>query len=852
MFLNAYYNRDEQEIHIWDDKKGHVKFKYKQYAYLKIKPGTTTSTYSIYGDAVKKVYRWTKQDEVDGNVFESDVPVLTRVLVDIYSNSDEASNAHKLVILDIEVATSGGFPNIMDADNEIISIALFDKVANQYTVLVLDTQGLYKPIKRDNIEVKFFSTEEELLNTFFLKWTEIQPTIVSGWNIEKFDIPYLYHRARKVCGHEIASALSPIAKVLWNEYKEQYKIAGISVLDYLGLYKKFTYTQESSYSLDSIGLKEVNTGKTKYEGTLDNLFKTDINKFIEYNLNDVQIVTKIDDKMKLIDLVKYLCHKAHCPYEDVYYSSRVIDGAILTYLKKLGIIAPNKKFKTMDDAIADGVESFSGAFVKEPIPGRYFWVYDLDMTSLYPSVIMSLNISPETKIGKIDGWDSEEYVKNVPQTYTIRLNDRSPKKMSTEELKEWLEQHKYSIAINGVIYKKKDGGLIPTILDTWFSERVEYRSLMKKYGHENDKEKYEYFKHLQHVMKILLNSVYGVLGLPTFRFYDADNAEAVTTTGVKIIQFAERMVNKFYAKELGKEEDYCIYIDTDSTFFSSEPIIKNRFPNADFTNVEFMSKETLKIASEVQIFLNKAFDLFALRFLNIEDHRFDIKQEVVAKSALWIAKKRYAHWIINDNGVPVDKLEVKGLDSIRSNFSKAFRNFMKEILTDILKNVDKKIIDDKILTFKEALSKLNIQDIAKPTSVKGILKYTARGSANTLMGRSMSIFKESIKGAPVHVKATINYNNFLRYLGLEKTHEQLYEGEKIRWAYMRPNELGVDEMAFRGTSDPKEILDFIRTNIDTTKIFEHELQGKIRDFYDALKWTFPSVSEKKMAEFFEF
>ena len=852
MFLNAYFEQEEQRVHLWDDKDGYSSFTYKDYGYIKSKSSVGT-VFSIFGDPVKKIQRWKKEEEEKGNIFESDVPVLTRVLVDKYYETDDPPKNHHVVIIDMEVSSEGGFPDMIEADREIHAISLYDYANDKYYTWVLNRRDiLTENMSEGNTVIEFVQTEEELLSNFFLKWTEIKPTIVTGWNTEKFDIPYLYRRSKKVLGDDVAKMLSPISLVEWKDFKDQYGIAGVSVLDYLGLYKKFTYTQESSYNLDAIGRKEVKMGKVKYEGSLDNLFKTDLKKFIEYNLTDVKIVKALDDKLKFIELVIFLCHKAHVPYEDVYYSSRVIDGAILSHLKRLKIVAPNKTFRSMDDANEEGIEQFSGAFVKEPVPGRYEWVFDLDMTSLYPSVIMSLNISPETKMGKVENWDMNKYISNQLGIVTFTSKDKRSRKMSRDELKEFLEQHGYSIAANGVVYNTDSMGLIPSILDEWFRERIEFKNLMKKYGKEKDHAKYEYFKHMQHVMKILLNSVYGVLGLPTFRFYDVDNAEATTTTGVQLIKFAEKMTNHFYNSELDTDDaDYCIYIDTDSTFFSSLPIIKKRFPTADYTNEEFMMEKTLVIASEVQEYLNSLFILFAKRFLNVENHRFHIKQEVIAKSGLWVAKKRYAHWIINDNGVHVDKMEVKGLDTVRSNFPKAFKVLMREVLTMILKGASKDECDERVLSFKKSLYTLEVQDVAKPTSVKGIKKYSGEDGGTMLMKSGKNSMHEAIKGTPAHVKATINYNNMLVFLGLNKQYPPLYESEKIRWAYLKPNEMNYEAIAFRGYDDPPEILDFVKKYIDAEKIYIHELEGKVGDIYNAMNWAMPSESAKQFSKFFE-
>ena len=271
--------------------------------------------------------------------------------------------------------------------------------------------------------------------------------------------------------------------MFYSEHKRRYKIAGVSCLDYLSLYKLFTYTQQSSYRLDYIGQLEVGIGKVEYEGTLQDLYENDIEKYIEYNLNDVVIVKALDDKLKFIDLAKALAHVGHVPYEDIFFSSRYLEGAMLVYMKNLGIIAPNKALDSRQKM--DNDEKFSGAWVKDPKPGRYEWVFDLDLTSMYPSVIMTLNISPEMKIGKLDGWDALEFMKGVQKTYTFHKRGKKETMMiNGEEIKKLLDNNKVSISTNGVLYRNDKKGLIPVLLDKWFNERVEYKRLMKKYGDE--------------------------------------------------------------------------------------------------------------------------------------------------------------------------------------------------------------------------------------------------------------------------------------------------------------------------------------------------------------------------------
>jgi DNA polymerase elongation subunit (family B) len=846
MYQNIHIKRGTKahEIHIWDDQIGYQQFSFKPYAYIKSPSGTYQS---LYGDKLKKTSFWTEDDLKAGRIFESDIPVTTRVLVDKYGDSSEVSEGHRELYFDIEVEVKDGFPDPSLAENKITAIAFYDKVINHYTCLVLGDVTNYS---RGDRTIESFKTETELLQRFYQKYLEINPTILSGWNIcgnvgqEGFDIPYLYHRTQRVLGQQIANCLSPIGQVYYDENKKQYKIAGVSCLDYMALYRLFTYTQQSSYRLDYIGQLEVGIGKIEYEGNLDDLYRTDINKYIEYNLNDVVIVKALDDKLKFIDLARGVAHLGHVPYEDVYYSSRYLEGAILVYMRDIGVVAPNKKFGAKINKDGD---KFSGAYVKDPIPGRYNWVYDLDLTSMYPSVIMSINISPEMKLGKLVGWDSKEFIKDTPKTYTLEVNGKEKGKYNQDELKNMFDNNKVSVSSNGVLYRMDKKGLIPVLLEKWFNERVEYKALMKKHGDAGDDEKYGYFKRRQHVQKIILNSLYGVLGLPVFRFYDVDNAEAVTVTGQELIKFTETIANHYYNKELGDKEDYCIYTDTDSVFYPALPLVKKRFPNADVTDDNFMTEQILSVAKEIQDFINNGYNYFAQKFLNVKgEHRFDIKQECVAKSAFWVTKKRYGQWIINDGGLTCDKLDVKGLDIVRSNFPPAMRDIMTVVLKDILSNVDKEIIDDKIQTFKKEMKTLPIYDIASPTGVRGLSKY--RNTKRTRF-KGKTILTETKKGTPVHVKAAIIYNDLLKHFGLVDS-EPIRNEEKIKWVYLKDNPYGLPSLALKGYDDPQELLDFAEEYIDRDKIFESQLQKKMVMFYDALGWEFVAEVNENVGKFF--
>ena len=838
MYQNAYYQRQKNLIHIWDDVKGYFTMPYTRYAYER---ATNGEYQSIYGDRLTKIYKFSKDDP---DLFESDVAETTRALVDLYSDSDEPSTGHVILTYDIECEMESGLPNPEEAKNALTSIALHDSATNQYWVLVMDVTGKMIEKNTDKAIVIPFQDERDMLMKYLELYEMINPSIVTGWNIDYFDTPMLYNRIKRLLGEKHANRLSPIGECFWSPYRKRFFMAGVSYLDYIELYKKYNYGELPNYRLDTVAQIELGRGKIEYQGNLDQLFRDDIEKFIEYNLVDVELVVEFDKKLDFIDLCRGIAHAGHVPYEDFVYSSKYLEGALLTYLRRKNLVAPNKpadRKERMQEINDNNQEKFIGAYVKDPIVGKYDWVYDLDLTSLYPSIIMTLNISPETKIAKIQDWDSSKYLKGEVDTYYIGEDT-----ITRENLQKFLEQSKYSVASNGVLYRTDVVGCIPGILDIWFQQRVEFKNEMKKYGKEGNKEKYAYFHKRQLVQKILLNSLYGVLGLPAFRFYDVDNATAVTTTGQTVIKSTADMANIKYNKELGTPDaDSNIYIDTDSVFFSATPLLDKRNPTWRDNDQDTIAGYVNEIAEEVQDYLNNFYDILSQKIFNVDKdkHRLEIKKEYVAKAGLWIAKKRYAQWIISDNGVPVDKLDVKGLDVKRSSFPKAFQECMGTVLIDILKGKSEDEISDYVVDFKKKMINRPIDEVAKNSAVKNLSKYLPKGK------RQLFQFG---KGTPAHVKAAISYNDCLKHFNAPFKYEPMKNGDKVKWVYLKDNPLGLDGLAFTGYNDPPEIENFISTYIDHSKIFERELKGKLQDFFDAIGWG-DVVSEQRTAEkFFSF
>jgi hypothetical protein len=370
------------------------------------------------------------------------------------------------------------------------------------------------------------------------------------------------------------------------------------------------------------------------------------------------------------------------------------------------------------------------------------------------------------------------------------------------------------------------------------------------YGTEGDTEKYEFYAKRQLVQKILLNSMYGVLGLPAFRFYDVDNAEAVTLTGQTVIKKTAEMANIKYWKELNTKDDYNVYIDTDSIYMMAEPLVKHRYPDYKTFDEKRMAVEVDNIATETQTFLNSFYDILAERFFFIpkDKHRFEIKKEFISKAGFWVAKKRYAQWMVLKNGIPCDKLDVKGLDVVRSSFPKAFQEQMSGMLKDILMGKDNDYVDKKLLEFKNNMINLPVNKIAKGGAIKELSKYD-KGTWTRDGGESIASFE---KGTPAHVKAGITYNRLLKFFNCPFKNEPIRDGYKVKWVYLKNNPLGLDTVAFKDYNDPKEIMDFVEQYVDRDMIYKAELENKVDDFYKALKWEKASNNTKTAKKFFAF
>lgn len=567
MYKNCYVQRGEEWnnylIHLWTDT-GYEQINFQNYGYVECLPHQATHK-GLKGESLKKVLNWDKNDPKTHYSDHTYGNIHTKFLIDKYGNDDTPSITHREVFFDIEIEIGGALTPeyIRKAPKPITSIAWWDKQIDTWKIGIVDKEGHIKPsIDSEGREVIPVKRETDLLDLFIKMIEEVEPNILVGYNSDFFDIPYLYYRIKNTMGERSAKRLSPINIIEEREWDEDMpvKIIGISSLDYLRLHKKYSFKDEPSYKLDALGAKYVNQKKIEYEGSLDRLFLEDKEKFIEYNFVDVLILKKLDEKFRYIDITKNLAHKGKVLYEEVYQSSRIHDGAISSWLISQGIIPPNKDLNPLTK------KNYAGGYLFCPKTGIYRYMFDEDLTSLYPSIMMSLNIGKETYMGRIvDLYDDrnnrlglndlKNKVIETPDCEVLVENtQRIQKSIPLKDIIDKIQTHKLAITANGVMFRTDIKSVFAVILDKWFQERVEYKNAMKKAYKAGDSKEGELNHLKQYTMKILLNSLYGATALPSFRYGSVILSECITLTGQRIIQESALYANTHMNKVIRGQE----------------------------------------------------------------------------------------------------------------------------------------------------------------------------------------------------------------------------------------------------------------------------------------------------------
>ena len=855
MYQAIYYDRSTYTFNLRDDKTGWSEFKYHRPRF-KIDPNGQYQT--LDGKRANAV---TKYDWKDNSLYESDLDAYTSVLIDRYKDSDDTAEWQNIVYFDIECEIAGALTPelIKNAPTKITSIAVYDNTTQKYYCLILDEKQQLQTVNEENRAIIPFSHEHDLLHAFLNLWEQLDPTIITGWNTEYFDVPFLYYRIENQLGTIDAARMSPLRKVKFGTYSHDapVELAGLNHLDYMLLFKKYNAKQEPSYKLGDIGEKYANLAKIEYEGNLDRLFQEDINKFIEYNIRDVEILIELEKRFKFIELTIAICHLCHVPYEQIYLSTALNDGAILTYLKRQNIVSPNKP-TTIRPALYDIKEEYAGGYLKDPVPGLYEWVIDLDFTSLYPSIIRSLNIGIETYIGRIvnrDKYDNNwtlDDLKGMDHEQLITIERLKDDKTTTQsEIKvgqiiDYIEQGGMMIAASGAIFRTDKPSVVCEVLTDWFNKRVEYKNKMKAAYKSGDAVKGEFYNRRQHAYKIKLNDVYGCYAINGWRYTDGHKiiSKAITLTGQRVTQESIKFVNLWMNEKLGTtDKDYVVTSDTDSLFIQVKDLVLQRYPETK-TKEEYI-KAVLEIATEVQQAANANINRVARENFNIKgDHYFELKQEVIVERGYFAGKRRYAMYIVNKEGVTVDEMVMMGLDLMKSNMTPMYRKFGEELLQQIMFGTPKSDIDKRILDFKKYVKNLPLEDIAKPTGVKQVSSYIDRKPG---IGEIFSTLKLK---CPINTKAAIWYNDLLRFKKLDKKYPCFTEGDKMKYIQLKDNPYRIDVIGFTG-NDPEFITDFMNQYADREQGFETSLMNKLVGIYEDLGWAFPSMHEKA-GKFFKF
>ncbi len=717
-------------------------------------------------------------------------------------------NQLRIFTLDIETGAENGFPDIESADQEILCISVKDSTLGTITVFGS------RPFVNNDPDVHYmeFATESGMLKAFVHWWMSNYPDIITGWNVQLFDMPYICNRISRILGEKETRMMSPwgtiMRREIWIKGRKQiaYDISGIATLDYLELYRKFTYTNQESYRLDHIAFVELGQNKLDHSeyDTFKEFYTKDWQKFVEYNIIDVRLVDRLDDKMKLLELAVVMAYDAKVNYEDVYSQVRMWDNIIYVYLAKQKIVIPPKKEATKND-------KYAGAYVKQPIPGMYDWVVSFDLNSLYPHLIMQYNISPETL------HDQRHPSANVSKL----LNEE----IDTSSLSE------QTLAANGTLYTTKYQGFLPKLMQKIYDERVIYKKKMlsAKQEYENNptvelKKEIARCNNIQMARKIQLNSAYGAIGNEHFRYYRLEMAEAITLSGQLSIQWIEKKTNAYLNRILKTEEvDYVIACDTDSMYLNLGPLVDKIYSGREKTN-EGVVKFLDKICQvELEKFIESSYEELAT-YLNAFEQKMKMKRENIANRGFWTAKKRYVLNVWDSEGVRYKepKMKICGMETARSSTPAYFKDKLLKAYDIIINKTN-----DDLLEFIDGVKEeTKIQDylnIAFPRGCNGLEKYRSR----------TDIFS---KGTPIHVRGALLYNHYVRCNKLTNKYPLIQEGEKIKFIYLKtPNPIQQNVISFFGTI-PKEFN--LDKYVDYNTQFEKSFYEPLKNVLECIGWVY--------------
>lgn len=750
-----------------------------------------------------------KYDEVEGFPIYGNDRYIYQYISEKYPENEIKFDISqiKLVTLDIETTAEKGFPDVESASEEILAITIQD-----YTTKKIITWGV-KPFvnKQKNVTYRHCPTEQQLLGDFINYWMQDVPDVVTGWNIQLFDIPYICKRLNRVLGEKLMKRFSNWGLVtegkIFIQGREHvtFDVGGLTQLDYLDLYKKFTYKAQESYRLDYIA--EVELGQKKLDhsefDTFKDFYTKGWQKFIEYNIVDVELVDRLEDKMKLIELALTMAYDAKVNYADVFYQVRMWDTIIYNYLKKRDIVIPPK-------IRSDKNEKYAGAYVKEPIPGKYDWVVSFDLNSLYPHLIMQYNISPETL-----------------------LEERHPTATVDKILNEEISFELYkdnAVCANGAMYRKDVRGFLPELMEKMYGDRVIFKKRMLQAKQQYEKTPTKALEkeiarcnNIQMAKKISLNSAYGAIGNQYFRYYKLANAEAITLSGQVSIRWIERKMNQYLNKLLSTtDEDYVIASDTDSIYLNLGPLVNKFFAAKSGDKVAVVGLLDKICEDKFEPYIDQCYQNLA-NYVSAYDQKMQMKRENIADRGIWTAKKRYILNVWDSEGVRYEdpKLKVMGIESVKSSTPAPCRKMLKEAFNILMTGTEEDVIDfiDKS---RAEFKSLPPEQISFPRSVSDVIKYKSHSNIYT-------------KGTPIHVRGALLFNHYIIKNELSNKYSLIKNGEKIKFCYLKkPNILHENVISFI-QEFPKELN--LDKYVDYDLQFEKSFVEPLKAILDAIGWN---------------
>ena len=804
---------------IVDGKRINRKVKYSPTLYARVLKETEYKTLEgkfvtpIQHDTIKDAKTWIEGYKDQPHLIYGNTQFAYNYIADEYPNEVSWDIDEVLIVtIDIEVECENGFPKPEEANDPLLSITVKN---HQNKKIVVWGIGDFEN-SRDDVSYVKCDTEKHLLQSFINFWEQHKPDVITGWNTEFFDIPYVCNRILNQFDENELKRLSPWGSVFSRSlYKmgrshQVYDIQGVAHLDFFDLYRKFTYTNQESYRLDHIAFTEL--GERKYDNpyeTFSEWYIKDYQSFIEYNIRDVELVDKLEDRMRLIDLCLTMAYDAKVNYIDVLGTTKYWDILIYNHLRKKNIVIPQKRKHEKS-------EKFEGAYVKDPIVGMHKWVMSFDLNSLYPHLIMQYNISPETLIGS-----------------PFKEKDITVDKMLDEKVDDSiiqsLKEKKVSLTPNGALFKKNKRGFFPELMQSIYDDRVKYKRLLLevKQEYENTKDPkltkdISRYNNIQMAKKISLNSAYGAIGNSWFRYYDLLVAEAITTSGQLSIRWIERALNRYLNGILKTDAlDYVLASDTDSVYITFDRLISKLYPMGQNSGdiIDFLDR----LAREkIEPFIDQSYQDLAT-YVNAYEQKMSMKREVIADKGIWTAKKRYIlnAWDVEGVRYKEPSLKIMGIEAVKSSTPAPCREKIKDAIKIII-HEDSKVLNSFIQDFRSEFMEMKPEVIAYPRSVNGLTKWT----------ESHNLFK---KGAPIHCKGAILYNHLLTKNKLSHKYPFIQEGDKIKFLHLKePNLYQSTSISFI-TQLPKEF-DFASL-IDYDIQFEKSFVEPLKFITDKIKWN---------------